>query len=121
VPERGSAPLNAAVVKTSAGTASRIPVARVTNLREAILQLKERGYWIVGADGEGETSLWEMDWDRPVAIVIGSEESGMRRGVAEACDYRVRIPMAGPAESLNASVAAGIFLFAAARARSSGA
>ncbi len=120
MPERGAAPLNAAALKTSAGTAQRIPVARVGNLREAILQLKERGYWVAGADGTGETSVWDMDWDRPLALVIGSEDRGMRRGVADECDYRVRIPMAGPAESLNASVAAGILLFAAARVRTSG-
>jgi 23S rRNA (guanosine2251-2'-O)-methyltransferase len=58
-----------------------------------------------------------MDWDRPVALVVGSEEKGLRPRVAEACDYRVSIPMPGPAESLNASVAAGILLFAAARVR----
>jgi 23S rRNA (guanosine2251-2'-O)-methyltransferase len=117
IPERGAAPLNAAALKTSAGTARRIPVSRVGNLREALLQLKERGYWIAGADGEGDVSVWEMDWDRPIGLVIGSEDRGMRQGVADQCDYRVSIPMAGPAESLNASVAAGILLFAAARAR----
>lgn len=120
IPERGAAPLNETALKTSAGTARRIPVARVGNLREAIFQLKERGYWIAGADGTGETSMWEMDWDRPIGLVIGSEDRGMRHGVAEECDYRVRIPMAGPAESLNASVAAGILLFLAARVRTSG-
>lgn len=118
VPERGSAPLNAAALKASAGLAHRIPVARVTNLREAILQLKERGYWIVGADGTAQTSCWDQDWDRPIAIVIGSEGTGMRPSIAAACDYLVRIPMRGPAESLNASVAAGVLLFAAIRTRS---
>lgn len=117
IPDRGAAPLNAAALKTSAGTARHIPVARVSSLREAILQMKERGYWIAGAAGDGETSVWDMDWDRPVGLVIGSEDRGMRRGVADACDYRVHIPMRGPAESLNASVAAGILLFAAIRTR----
>lgn len=118
VPERGAAPLNAAALKASAGLAHRIPVARVTNLRDAIWQLKERGYWVVGADGDGEATCWDLDWDRPIALVIGSEGLGMRPGVAADCDYRVRIPMPGPAESLNASVAAGILLFAAIRGRS---
>ncbi len=115
VPERNMAPLNAAALKASAGTAARIPVARVRNVADVLYELKERGYWIAGASAEGETSVWEMDWSRPIALVIGSEGSGIRRRVLEACDYRVFIPMQGAAESLNASVAAGILLFAAAR------
>lgn len=118
VPDRHMAPLNAAALKASAGTATRIPVARVGNLADVIHQLKERGYWVAGAATEGDTSVWTMDWDRPVALVMGSEGSGLRRRVAEACDYLVSIPMRGPAESLNVSVAAGILLFAAGRVRS---
>lgn len=117
VPKDHMAPLNAAALKASAGTATRIPVARTGNLTEAIEQLKERGYWIAGAAGDGETSVWAMDWDRPLALVIGSEHRGLRPRVASACDHRVAIPMRGPAESLNASVAAGLLLFAAARVR----
>jgi 23S rRNA (guanosine2251-2'-O)-methyltransferase len=117
VPKHHMAPLNAAAVKASAGTALRIPIARTTNLADAIQQLKERGYWIAGAAGEGTTSVWDMDWDRPVAIVMGNEGRGLRSRIAEACDYLVSIPMRGPIESLNASVAAGILLFAAARVR----
>jgi 23S rRNA (guanosine2251-2'-O)-methyltransferase len=115
VPERNMAPLNAAALKASAGTAGRIPIARVTNVADTIYELKERGYWIAGADSDGDTSVWEMDWDRPLVLVVGSEGEGIRRRVLEACDYRLRIPMKGPAESLNASVAAGIILFAATR------
>lgn len=117
VPKHGMAPLNAAALKASAGTAGRIPVARVTNLADQLYALKERGYWVVGADGEGEETVWTMDWDRPLALVMGSEGKGLHRRVAELCDYRVAIPMRGPAESLNVSVAAGILLFAAARTR----
>ena len=117
VPKDRMAPLNAAALKASAGTATRIPVARTGNLAEAIEQLKERGYWIAGAAGDGETSVWAMDWDRPIALVIGSEHRGLRPRVAAACDYHVAIPLRGPVESLNASVAAGVLLFAAARVR----
>lgn len=121
VPTRHMAPLNAAAVKASAGTALRVPVARVPNLADLINQLKERGYWVAGAAGDGETSAWAMDWDRPLALVIGSEDRGMGTRVADLCDYRVHIPMPGPAESLNASVAAGILLFEAVRRRTQGA
>ncbi len=117
VPERNMAPLSAAAIKASAGAALRLPIARVRNLAEAIDQLKERGYWVIGTAGEGEQSVWEMDWDRPLVIVIGSEGKGIRPLVRKKCDALVRIPLRGPLESLNASVAAGIVLFAAVRER----
>lgn len=117
VPNRHIAPLNAAAVKASAGTATRLPIARVDDLPDLLQQLKERGYWVVGADGSAETAYWSVDWDRPMAVVVGSEGEGLQHDVAAACDERVAIPMRGPAESLNVSVAAGILLFAAAQPR----
>lgn len=117
VPTREMAPLNAAAIKASAGTAPRIPIARSDNLPRLLTQLKERGYWIYGAEGTAETSHWEADWDRPAVVVLGSEGEGLAPEVAEACDELVAIPMRGPAESLNVSVAAGLLLFAAARPR----
>ncbi len=120
-PERRMAPLSAVAIKASAGTALQIPVARVANLVDAIQQLKERGYWVVGladdADGDKATTVWTYDWDRPVVVVVGNEGSGLRPGVRAACDALAAIPMRGPAESLNASVAAGIALFAAVQDR----
>lgn len=117
VPARSMAPLNAAAIKASAGTAPRIPIARADDLARVLVQLKERGYWVCGAEGTSETSLWEVDWDRPMAVVLGSEGEGLSAEVADACDELVSIPMRGPAESLNVSVAAGLLLFAAARPR----
>lgn len=118
VPSREMAPLNAAAIKASAGTAPRIPIARSDDLAEMLTQLKERGYYVYGAEGTAETSLWDADWDRPVAVVLGSEGEGLAPDVAAACDELVAIPLRGPAESLNVSVAAGLLLFAAARPRS---
>jgi 23S rRNA (guanosine2251-2'-O)-methyltransferase len=117
VPKHGMAPLSAVALKASAGAALRIPLARATNISEALVQLKERGYWVAGASGDGPTTAWEMDWDRPIALVLGNEARGLGTRVAAQCDYHVSIPMRGPVESLNASVAAGILLFAAVRAR----
>ncbi len=117
VPSRYMAPLNATVLKASAGTARRIPIARTDDLAQALVQLKERGYWVGGADAEGTESVWAADFDRPFALVVGSEGEGLRPEVAAACDLHLTIPMRGPAESLNVSVAAGILLFAAARVR----
>ena len=125
VPERRSAPLGATALKASAGTALRLPVARVSNLAEALLAMKERGYWVVGLEGADgapggpqRTTVWDWDWDRASVIVVGNEGRGLRPRVAAACDALASIPMPGPAESLNASVAAGIALLYAARSRS---
>lgn len=118
VPTREMAPLNAAAIKASAGTAPRIPIARSDDLAQVLTQLKERGYFVYGAEGTADTSLWEADWDRPVAVVLGSEGEGLASEVAAACDELVAIPLRGPVESLNVSVAAGLLLFAAARTRS---
>ena len=117
VPTREMAPLNAAALKASAGTAPRIPIARSDDLAQVLTQLKERGYFVYGAEGTAETSLWNAEWDRPVAVVMGSEGEGLAPGVADACDELVAIPLRGPVESLNVSVAAGLLLFAAARPR----
>jgi len=117
VPKHNMAPLNAAALKASAGMGLRIPIARTGNLVDAIIQLKERGYWIAGAAGDGDTSMWEMDWDRRLALLVGNEQRGIRPLVAKSCDYLVTIPMRGPAESLNASVAAGVLLFVASKDR----
>ena len=79
--------------------------------------MKERGYWVMGAAEGGDTPVWDVDWDRPLALVMGSEGKGLHPRLTAACDYLVSIPMRGDAESLNVSVAAGILLFAAVRAR----
>ena len=117
VPKKNIAPINATVVKASAGMAMRIPIARVDNLARMIEQLKERGYWVMGGSGIGDVSVWTVDWNRPIVLVMGSEGKGLHARVASACDYLISIPMRGDAESLNVSVAAGVLLFAAARMR----
>jgi 23S rRNA (guanosine2251-2'-O)-methyltransferase len=111
------APLNAAAIKASAGTATRIPIARAKDLATVLQQLKERGYGVCGAEGTAETTVWDVDFDRPIAVVLGSEGEGLAGDVAAACDELASIPMRGPAESLNVSVAAGMFLLTAARPR----
>lgn len=117
LPQQGIAPLGAVALKASAGSALRIPVARVPKLTLTIDALKERGYWIVGAAGDGETSYDLVPWKRPTVLIIGGEGEGLSRGVRAACDVVASIPLPGDVESLNASVAAGIFLFEAVRQR----
>src|SRR5699024_7423337 len=108
VPKHRQAPINATVFKTSAGTAGRIPIVRVGNLNQSIMQLKDEGFWIAGLDMEGDKPLWELQVDRPLAFVIGSEGKGVRQKTLEHCDYTFSIPMHNRVESLNASVSAAL-------------
>ncbi|HLE56946.1 MAG TPA: 23S rRNA (guanosine(2251)-2'-O)-methyltransferase RlmB [Rhodothermia bacterium] len=117
LPERNSAPLGSTTIKASAGAALSMRFARVGNVGQAIRQLKERGYWVAGLAGTGSVSLDEADWDRPIVLVVGNEADGISKGVESECDLLVSIPISPSVESLNASVAAGIALHAAARAR----
>ncbi|MFD8805109.1 23S rRNA (guanosine(2251)-2'-O)-methyltransferase RlmB [Streptomyces sp. NPDC059597] len=119
VPERRSAGMTAGAWKTSAGTAARTPVARATNLTRVLEQYKKAGITIVGLAADGEAELGDVEaLGGPVVVVVGSEGKGLSRLVGETCDVRVRIPMPGGAESLNAGVAAGIVLYEASRRRS---
>ena len=110
--------VTAAAWKVSAGAAAHMPVARVVNLTKAIESLKERGYYSVGLDGGGDALVGETGFETdPLVVVLGSEGNGLSRLVREACDSIAGIPMSNMVESLNASVAAGITLYAVARAR----
>ncbi|MFE4415379.1 23S rRNA (guanosine(2251)-2'-O)-methyltransferase RlmB [Streptomyces sp. NPDC056821] len=118
VPERRAAGMTAGAWKTSAGTAARTPVARATNLTRALETYQKAGITVVGLAADGEAELGDLEaLEGPVVIVVGSEGKGLSRLVGETCDLRVRIPMPGGAESLNAGVAAGIVLYEAARRR----
>ncbi len=108
LPVRESAPITPAVIKTSAGAIFHLPIARVSNLRQAVQSLKDHGYWIYGSAMTATTTLWEVDFRRPCAIIIGNEARGIRSGLLNACDTVFKIPQKGKTESLNASVAAGI-------------
>lgn len=116
IPKRRSASLNATVFKTSAGAASWLPVARVANLGTAIDELKKNGIWIYGTDASGE-NYSDTSFTGPIGLVIGSEGFGMGRLIRDKCDFLVKLPMYGKITSLNASVAAGIFMYEAVRQR----
>lgn len=107
VPKHESAGLSAVAVKASAGASEWVPVAQVTNLSRALEALQAAGYWVYGADAEGE-ALGSFDLRGKVAIVLGSEGRGVRRNVLEHCDRRLAIPMRGRLESLNVSTAAAV-------------
>ena len=116
IPERRAVGLTPAAVKASAGAVEHIPVAKETNLVRTLERLKKEGIWIFGAAMDGE-DYRKMDFSGPAALVIGSEGDGISRLVREHCDRIVSLPVKGKIESLNASVAAGILLYAMSAAR----
>ena len=120
VPKDNSAELNAVARKVASGAADVIPLVRVTNLARTLRSLKELGIWIVGTTGEADTLVYDQDLSIPTALVMGAEGPGMRRLTTEACDFLVKLPMAGDVSSLNVSVATGICLFEAVRQRRGG-
>lgn len=117
-PKDKSCGLTETVRRISVGAADHVPFAQVTNLARTIQQLKKAGLWIVGtSDHAASKSLYELDLTGPIAIVMGSEDKGMRRLTAENCDFLASIPMAGSVACLNVSVATGVCLFEAVRQR----
>ncbi|ONM47684.1 23S rRNA (guanosine(2251)-2'-O)-methyltransferase RlmB [Nocardia donostiensis] len=119
IPQRRSASVTAVAWRTSAGAAARIPVARATNLTRTLKDWAATGIQVVGLDAGGDTTIDEFDGTAPTVLVVGSEGKGLSRLVRENCDAVLSIPMSGPVESLNASVAAGVVLAEIARQRRS--
>jgi 23S rRNA (guanosine2251-2'-O)-methyltransferase len=117
IPQRRSASVTAVAWRTSAGAAARVRVGRATNLNRTLKEWGDAGLQVVGLDAEGDTTIDEFDGSGPLVLVVGSEGKGLSRLVRQNCDAVVSIPMAGPTESLNASVAAGVVLAEIARQR----
>ncbi len=117
IPKRNSVGLSPVVDKSSAGALEFTNVARVSNLSTTIDKLKKENIWVVGADMDGEKTIYTHDFSGAVAIVVGSEGKGLSRLVKEKCDFVVRIPMLGEINSLNASVAAALMIYEVVRCR----
>lgn len=117
LPQRDSSPITDVVVKTSAGATAHLPIARVGNLHQALLQLKDADVWVAGLDADGDTDLLAFDGFRPLCLVVGSEGKGLRPLIRKSCDILLRIPMWGHVGSLNASVAAALALYEVRRRR----
>ncbi len=118
IPNDRSVQITGTVVKTSVGTIERVKIINVVNLNNTIKKLKDCGYWVVGTDMNG-TCYTDIDYKTKIALVIGNEGKGISRLVGENCDYLAKIPMSGTVNSLNASVACGIFLSEIVRSRNS--
>jgi 23S rRNA (guanosine2251-2'-O)-methyltransferase len=115
---RRAPPLGAAVARASAGAVEHLPVSRVANLRRALEQLKKGGFWVIGADTRAGDDLFQSPdriWQGDLVVVLGAEGRGLRRGVLDSLDHRVRIPMTGQVGSLNVASAAAVVLFEALR------
>jgi 23S rRNA (guanosine2251-2'-O)-methyltransferase len=117
VTKHNSAPVNETVVKTSAGASEHLKICMVDNLVNAIKELKENGLWIFGSSLANAKDYTLVDYKLPIAIILGNEEKGIRKLVAENCDFFIKIPMLGKIQSLNVSVSAGIILFEVLRQR----
>ncbi len=117
VPRDRSCGLTPIVRKVASGGADTVPFVLVTNLSRTMEKLRDMGIWIVGAAGEAETNVSDIDYKVPTAVVMGSEDRGLRRLTREHCDYLIRIPMLGSVASLNVSVATGVVLFEVVRQR----
>jgi len=117
IPKDRAAGVTAAAEKAAAGATETIAVAQVTNISQALQDLKAAGFWIFGADGSARRTLYQQDLTGPVALVIGGEGEGVRPLVRKGCDQLVSIPLQGGVNSLNASVAGGILLFEVVRQR----
>ena len=116
IPKRRAVGLTSTVARTSAGAINYTPVAKMTNLKQTMEQLKKEGMWFVCADMDG-TPYYQMDLKGPMGLVIGNEGEGVSRLIKETCDFVASIPMKGDIDSLNASVAAGVLAFEIARQR----
>ncbi|MDO4478482.1 MAG: 23S rRNA (guanosine(2251)-2'-O)-methyltransferase RlmB [Lachnospiraceae bacterium] len=116
IPKRRASGLTATVMRTSAGALNYVPVARVTNMKAAMEELKAKGLWFVCADMDGDT-MYDLNLTGPIGLVVGNEGSGVSRLVREECDFVASVPMFGEINSLNASVAAGVLMYEIVRQR----
>lgn len=119
VPKHRQAPINATVVKTSAGTAGMVPVVRVVNINSCIRDLQSAGFWIYALDQDAKESVWKHRFDSASALIVGSEGKGIREKTLELSDFKLSLPMAKGVESLNASVSAALVMYEWLRQRSS--
>jgi len=117
VPKDNSVGLTPVVSKVASGAAETIPLIVVTNLSRTLKNLQQQGVWSVGATGDAQQTIYQVDLKGPIVMVMGSEGTGMRQLVRNQCDFLVKLPMAGEVSSLNVSVATGICLFEAVRQR----
>ena len=117
ITKHNSAPLNETVAKISAGAVEHLKISRVNNVAQTIEILKQNGFWIVGTTLKNAFGYSSLDYKRPLVLIMGNEQNGIKRLTSEKCDHLINIPMEGKIQSLNVSVATGIILFEISRQR----
>nr|WP_299000065.1 23S rRNA (guanosine(2251)-2'-O)-methyltransferase RlmB [uncultured Allomuricauda sp.] len=117
IPKQGSAPVTDDTVKTSAGAAFRVPIAKVNHLKDAIFYLQSHEITIVAATEKAEDDLFNLDVSGPCAVIMGAEDKGISPSILKAADKRAKLPLMGSIGSLNVSVACGVFLYEVVRQR----
>lgn len=117
IPSQGSAPLNADAIKTSAGAAFKVPICRVNHLLDAIYQLQAEGIQIVAISEKTNLSIYQIDLNKPTALIMGSEHKGISPSLLKIADVKAKLPLLGEIESLNVSVACGVSLYEVIRQR----
>ena len=117
VPKDNSVGLTPVVQKVACGAAESVPLVMVTNLTRTLEKLQQQGAWVVGAAGEAEQLIYDLDLKGALVLVMGAEGKGIRQLTRKQCDYLVKLPMAGEVSSLNVSVATGVCLFEVVRQR----
>ncbi|MGS2764973.1 23S rRNA (guanosine(2251)-2'-O)-methyltransferase RlmB [Sinomicrobium sp. M5D2P9] len=117
VQNKGGAPVTADTVKTSAGAAFNVPICRVDHIKDAVFYLQASGIQVIAATEKTEDTLYDLQLDTPLAIVMGAEDKGISPSVLKSADHRARLPMYGSIGSLNVSVACGVFLYEVVRQR----
>jgi 23S rRNA (guanosine2251-2'-O)-methyltransferase len=113
----GSAPVNAETIKTSAGAAFKVPICKVDHIKDALFILQASDIKTVAATEKTEDSIFDIDFNQPIAIIMGSEHRGVNPSILKMVDYKAKLPLLGEIESLNVSVACGAFLYETVRQR----
>ncbi|NJB72761.1 23S rRNA (guanosine2251-2'-O)-methyltransferase [Saonia flava] len=117
IPKKGAAPVTADTIKTSAGAAFKIPIAKVDHIKDAVFYMQACGVKVIGATEKTEDTIYQVPLLGPIAIVMGSEDIGISPSVLKAVDYKAKLPLLGEISSLNVSVACGVFLYEVVRQR----
>lgn len=119
ITKHNSAPLTETVAKISAGAVEHLKISRINNVASTIEMLKQNGFWVVGTTLKNAIDYSSLDYKRPLVLILGNEQKGIKRLTSEKCDHLIKIPMEGKIQSLNVSVATGIILFEISRQRRS--
>ena len=117
IPKQGAAPINGDAIKTSAGALFKIPICKVDHIKDAIYYLQASDIQVIAATEKTDNSLYDIDFDQPCAIVMGSEGRGVNPSILKIVNQKAKLPMLGTIDSLNVSVACGAFLYEAIRQR----